>query len=159
MTLGCGEVGVITSENKPIPDIKKNDFITQKSILNKSLEGKYTMVDFWGTWCGPCVDAIPGLVEIHEMYGDKLQILSVATDKSKDKELLKSIIETNKMTWMHIWDNEDEISKNERLYSKFDVEVFPTVVILDKNATEIARFNGGFFLESRVKKYLKKLDM
>lgn len=153
---GCSDLGTTESQHKPIPTFKEIDFITKDTISDESLKGKVTLIDFWGTWCTPCIDAIPGLVEIHRQYGDRINILSIATDKSQDQDKLKTLIKRHRMAWMHIWTDYD-LPKAQRLYSRFEVDVFPTVILLDTNATEIARFNAGFFLESRVKERLAQL--
>lgn len=42
-----------------IPQFAEKELIAGKPISAQSLKGKYTMIDFWGTWCAPCIDALP----------------------------------------------------------------------------------------------------
>lgn len=146
------------SEGKQIPQFEDTDFITGEKISNSSLKGKFTLIDFWGTWCGHCIDGIPDLVDIHKTYGDKLNILSIATDKPQDREKLKKLINDNEMTWNHIW-SDYSLPSSKQLVKKFEIDVFPTVIILDTNANEIARLRASFFFNDRIRKVLKELDL
>lgn len=145
------------SEGKQIPQFENVDFISGEKISNNSLKGKYTLIDFWGTWCGHCIDGIPDLVEIHKMYGDKLNILSIATDKPQDRRKLRELINDNGMKWKHIWSN--SLSGNQRLDRKFEIDVFPTLIILDTNANEIARLRASFYFKDRIKNRLEELNL
>ena len=52
-------------------------------ISNESIKGKYYLIDFWATWCPPCVEEIPELSRVYEKYkGRKLEVLSLSFDKS-----------------------------------------------------------------------------
>lgn len=65
-------------------------------------KGKYTLVDFWATWCGPCKREIPNVGNIYKEFGDKITVLSVAVwDKRAATE---KFIEKNDMPWNHIID-------------------------------------------------------
>lgn len=157
LLLACGNSGSF-SDGKRIPQFEETDFITKEKITNNSLKGKYTLIDFWGSWCGHCIDGIPELVDIHNIYGDRLNILSIATDKPQDKEKLKRLIADNGMKWKHIWSNYN-LPSDQLLFKKFEIDVFPTVILLDTNANEIARLRASFFFENRVKDLLKKLNL
>lgn len=76
-----------------------------------SIKDKYIIVDFWGTWCGPCMSGMPHLKEYKEKYSDKLEVVAVAKD-SKDKWLAAA--QDGSMPWIHILNGtgvEDYISQ------------------------------------------------
>ncbi len=74
-------------------DVKFSDYVGK---------GKYTLVDFWATWCGPCKREIPNLRQINKDFGDKITVLSVAVwDK---REATEKFISQNDMPWNHIID-------------------------------------------------------
>ena len=89
------------TENKnPIdaPDFTL-DSVTGENITLSDFKGKVVLVDFWATWCGPCLQTIPELVRLHENYSDKgLVLLGVSMDtmaQGNDDELKKFIASFN----------------------------------------------------------------
>ena len=82
------------------PDIQLPD-TTGKTIALYSLRGKYTLLDFWASWCGPCRKEIPNLKEIYATYHDKgLEIYSVSLD-NKQEAWTKAMNELE-MPWVHV---------------------------------------------------------
>lgn len=63
-------------------------------------KGRYTMVDFWASWCGPCRMAIPHVRELHEKYGDKLGVIAMSVDESP--EAWAKAMEQEKMDWTQL---------------------------------------------------------
>ena len=64
-------------------------------------EGKWVLIDFWATWCGPCRGEIPYLVEAYKKYADKgFEIYGVSLDNNV--EAWKSYVAANEMTWVNV---------------------------------------------------------
>lgn len=63
-------------------------------------KGKYAMVDFWASWCGPCRAAIPHVRELHEKYGDRLNIVAASVDE--DDTAWRKAMDQEKMAWTQL---------------------------------------------------------
>ncbi|HPD33947.1 MAG TPA: TlpA disulfide reductase family protein, partial [Candidatus Kapabacteria bacterium] len=71
---------------KQVPKFKINDIDTGKLITKQDLMGKYTLIDFWATWCGPCVQELPNITNIYNKYKDaNFQIISISFDVNIEK--------------------------------------------------------------------------
>ena len=86
---------------------KKLQFIgTKNGVITKPYEGKVVFIEFWGTWCAPCLMSIPHHQALQDKYKDKLQIIAFETTPSVTKEELKKYInnpqkyiDMNKIEW------------------------------------------------------------
>ena len=70
-----------------------------------SLQGRVVLVDFWATWCAPCLADIPWLRRAHQRFGpDRLAILGVSLDVG-DRRTLNAWLNRNRVDWPQIWDH------------------------------------------------------
>jgi len=75
----------------------------------EDLKGKVILLDFWGTWCAPCVEAVPSLRTLsRRMKDDPFVLLSISTDQ--DEAVLREFIAKNKMDWPQVWDKNHDFS-------------------------------------------------
>ncbi|UZJ65611.1 TlpA family protein disulfide reductase [Sphingobacterium sp. KU25419] len=117
-------------------NFKRKDLISQKEIQLSQFKDKYILLDFWGSWCVPCIEGIPDLKQLAKDYKGKIEIISIAFDHDEDISKLKSIISEHEMDWTHI--KEPRIFNNESgLNNKFDVKSFPTFILIDKKGNII----------------------
>lgn len=121
------------------PAFKKED-INGKNFFSADHKGKYILLDFWGTWCIPCIKVLPQIAEIHERY-PKLQIVSIAWEMdSSGMKKIPSYIEKYKMNWINIVDVQgDEMENN--VNALFDVTSYPTTILIDPEGKILHR--GG----------------
>ncbi|MBQ3765943.1 MAG: AhpC/TSA family protein [Bacteroidales bacterium] len=102
---------------------------------------RYVLLDFWATWCGPCVASIPMLKEVYGKYHAKgLEIFSVSLD-SKDKAW-KSFVAENGMTWVNV------SGRNRKASKAYGVEYIPTVFLIDCETGRILLRDGHPDLEA-----------
>lgn len=107
-------------------------------ITLKGLQGKVVLLDFWGTWCPPCVAATPmlvGLAKAHQK-DSRFLMLSVSTDSAADVSKLRAFIEQHKMFWPEIHDPSRKIPL---LYS---VTNYPTYIVIDHEGIIRERLQG-----------------
>jgi Peroxiredoxin len=113
-----------------------------------SLRGNIVLLDFWASWCRPCLAEVPNIKKIYEKHHDKgFEILGVSLDEEKDREKWLGAIEKNEMGWKHVsslkgW--ECPIAK------RFNVTGIPCMYILDKNGKIIAQNLRGEELANKI---------
>jgi thiol-disulfide isomerase/thioredoxin len=103
------------------------------------LHGKVVLIDFWATWCAPCMKEVPNVVAAYQKYHDKgLEIVGISLDKSKEDML--RIAAQKGMTWPQYF---GEGGKNE-ISTGLHIQQIPTMWLINKNgvvATTEARAN------------------
>ena len=90
--------GSLAKDGRKAPEIETS-LIDGTSFRLSDLEGKYVLLDFWGSWCGPCLKEIPDLIELNNDYTDKLVIVSIGLEKN-DKTW-KKVVEKYNFPWKH----------------------------------------------------------
>jgi thiol-disulfide isomerase/thioredoxin len=89
---------------------------------------KYYLIDFWYSYCGPCIAGFPTLKKIYNQFHNKgFEIVSISIDQQKNKKNYLAAIKKNNLIWSHVWDKEGKVTK------KFNINAFPTYILLDKN--------------------------
>lgn len=104
-----------------------------------SLRGNFVMIDFWGSWCAPCLEQIPEMVKINEKYRDKLKIVSVAYDEKRNIGKLKKIIQSRKMNWINLF-TDSELADN--ISIQYHVKNYPTTILIAPNGKIVYRGYG-----------------
>jgi len=117
-----------------------------KMIPLSSLRGKYVLVDFWASWCGPCRFENPNVVRLYQKYSEQgFDVYSVALDADRTKWL--NAIETDGMNWNHVSDLKKWESTVVPLYK---IESIPMTFLLDKNGKIIAKDLRGEELKNKL---------
>jgi peroxiredoxin len=134
------------------PDITLND-TTGKAVPLSSLRGKYVLIDFWASWCGPCRAENPNVVRMYNKFKDKgFAIYSVSLDRPGDREKWVRAIRNDNLTWTHVSDLKFWQSEAAQQYG---VQAIPATFLLDKDGTIIAKNLRGEALEQKLDEVLK----
>ena len=118
---------------------KAENFITKtmsgkKIELHESYKGKLVLIDFWATWCPPCVQEVPHLIEANEKYGEKgLVILGLSLDESKNisAERGKAFAKKKVMSWEQVYDDSQEIAE------AYQIRFIPAPFLIDGDSGKI----------------------
>jgi thiol-disulfide isomerase/thioredoxin len=129
---------------------KQGEFITLED-----LKGKTVVLDFWGTWCKPCLMATPDLVKLNKKFSEQgVVFIGVAVNDQEDP--WTAYIEKNKMDWPQFLD------KTRKMATPFGISSYPTYIIIDGEGIVRARHSGYSptqtqgWIEDEIKRTLKK---
>lgn len=130
---------------QPSPDFELKT-LEGKTMKLSDLKGKYVLIDFWASWCGPCRKEIPNLKKVYAGYKDKgLQLIGVSIDKSE--EAWRKAVNEEQLNYLQLHDPEGKTSK---LYNfsgiPFIILISPEGIILEKGlrGKEVAEKAGKY---------------
>ena len=137
--------------NSQVNRDSKNTFktITGQNFNFDSLNGKVSIINFWATWCGPCLVEIPNLIELKNEYKDKpFQIIGISTD-----DYLEDVMQFNEYQPF----NYPVIMANKQVYEMFPPPMgIPFTIVLDKNGN-VAKVFVGYVVKSSLVNEIEKL--
>ena len=123
-----------TGEGKPAPPFTLRDLKTksQSSLSLADLKGRVVLLDFWGTWCKPCVTALPQLQKWHTKYSAQgLSVVGMALDE--DKNLVART--TAKVTY-------PQLLTTSPVAQDYKISVMPTLVLIGRDGKIVQRFGA-----------------
>lgn len=129
---------------------KQGEFVTLED-----LKGKTILLDFWGTWCKPCLMATPDLLKLYKKFSEQgVVFIGVAVNDQEDS--WAAYIEKNRMEWPQFFD------KTRKMATPFGINSYPTYIIIDGEGIVRARHSGYSqtqtqgWIEDEIKRTLKK---
>ncbi|MFN8333858.1 MAG: TlpA disulfide reductase family protein [Cyclobacteriaceae bacterium] len=146
----------ILKKKQVLPGMKTVDFTLPDSHNNmislSSFNGKYVLLDFWASWCGPCREEHPNLKQVYEQYRSRgLVVISVSIDTDKQKWL--NAIAKDGLTWPQLSDlkaNQSEV------YLAYGITSIPANFLIDLNGIVIAKDLKGEALKRELSQIFPK---
>jgi peroxiredoxin len=138
-------------EGAKFPDFDEKD-IAGKPLSVANYKGNVVLVDFWATWCGPCVGELPNVIKTYEKHhANGFEIIGISLDQ--DEKKLKNFTSQRKMTWQQYFDGKGWENK---LAGKYGVQSIPATFLLDREGKIIGKDLRGPALDEAVTKALAK---
>ena len=121
-----------------------------KEIALSSLRGKVVLIDFWASWCGPCLREAPNVRKVYQKYHDKgFEVLGVSLDERTKRDAWLQAIDKHQLTWLHGSSLEGWACPVAKLYN---VTAIPAMFLLDRDGRIVATNARGERLEEEVAK-------
>jgi thiol-disulfide isomerase/thioredoxin len=122
-----------------------------KTVDWKAYRGKVVLVDFWATWCGPCIAELPNVKELYEAYHDRgFEVLGISVDA--DKNALVKFLEKEKLPWTSIHDKKGD--KGESLSDHYGIMFIPLPILVDREGRVVSMEARGPELRRLLAKHL-----
>jgi peroxiredoxin len=120
----------------------------------EDLHGKVVLLDFWGTWCPPCVASVPDLRDLYKRLAKEPGFVMIGVSVNDEEDNWRAFTAKNQMSWPQAQDREHEMQR------AFGVRAFPTYIVIDHEGIVRFRASGAgpereASLEDAIRKYVK----
>ena len=125
--------------------------INDSPVNLANMKGKVVLIDFWATWCGPCIRELPQVLQVYDKYHQKgFEIVGISFDENLD--LLKQMTQDKKMPWSQYFDGKRWGNK---FGQEYGIIAIPTMWLVDKTGI-LVDLHAGVGLEDKIVELLKR---
>ena len=115
----------------------------------KTLDGKVVLVDFWATWCGPCIAELPNVLAAWEKYHDKgFEVVGVSLDT--DRDALEAFLKEREIPWTILYEEPKGEGWQHPLATYYGITGIPTVILMGRDGKVVSMDVRGEKLEERL---------
>jgi thiol-disulfide isomerase/thioredoxin len=107
-----------------IPELKLRNWMNASAMTLEDLKGKIVVLDFWATWCGPCIRSIPKNNELAERFKDDIVIIGICAEKGSER--MQAVVEERGIKYPVAIDEDDQTNE------AYDANGYPDYYIIDK---------------------------
>lgn len=126
-----------TRPGKTAPDIVSRNTPDSSLFSLAALRGKFVILDFWGTWCGPCIAGMSRMKEILDKHRSRMEIVGIAQESDGGGRWRKYLHDKPEYGWHHVLN-----VKSDDIIVKYSVAGYPTKIILSPEGKILSRFVG-----------------
>jgi len=108
---------------------------SRRTVTLSQLRGKPVILNFWASWCAPCVEEMPSLVELQKKLGDRVTVLAVSEDA--DNNAFEQFVRDHNIDFLAVRDPRQSVNE---LYGTFK---FPETYVIDKDGKIVRKFIGA----------------
>lgn len=120
---------------KDVPKFTAVDMEGNKVEFPKSYKGKIVMLDFWATWCGPCIAELPNVIKAYEKYHDRgFEVLGISFDQENMADKVRAFTKEKNMPWAQVYEGK---FWNTTIGTQFAVEGIPFCLLVDGSTGKI----------------------
>jgi thiol-disulfide isomerase/thioredoxin len=102
-----------------------------------SLEGQVVLVDFWATWCGPCIAELPNVLEQYKKYHARgFEVIGISLDE--DKKALVDFVNERKIPWPILFEQSEGSGWNHPMATKYGISGIPTVILVGRDGRVVS---------------------
>lgn len=114
--------------------------------------GNVVLINFWATWCGPCVEEMPALQDLYEEYGDSDNVKIILINAGESSQTVHRFLSQNGYTMPCIYDTDNTVN------DQYGVTGIPYTVIFNKDGTVAETFEGSYGCEKQYELYKETIE-
>ncbi|MBW7893823.1 MAG: TlpA family protein disulfide reductase [Opitutaceae bacterium] len=127
--------------------------IDGREVDVSKMRGKVVLVDFWATWCGPCIAELPNVKSVYDRYHDKgFEVIAITLDSQRDRQKLLDFCKEHNLPWPQHFDGKGWANE---FAEKFAIRGIPAMFLLDQEGRLVSTNARGERLEAEVRRLLK----
>ena len=129
------------------------DFEIEGAGRLSDLRGRVVLVDFWATWCVPCLAEMPSVVRVRERFGDRgFQVVGVSIDRAADGERMREVARDKAMAWPQVHDPDQAIAR------RYFVTSIPATFLVGADGRILASYLSGEELDEWVERAVSEVE-